>query len=282
VARARRSLLFVPADQDTKLRKATSSACDGVIIDLEDGVLPAHKGKARASALRALRELSFGRRERIVRINALSSPWGADDLAALSEADVKPDTIVIPKVNDPEAVIDVARAFAGTLVGILPHIETARGLLAAAAIATSHPAVNGLFFGAGDFLVDTGGQLTLQALQYPRSMISVTAAATGIVAIDTPYFRLGDLEGLEADAKAAAELGFTGKSVIHPEEIPVVNRVFTLPPERVSWAEQVVAMAATQTAGAWVVNGEMADAMTVRLAQRVLAAARAVGSVADP
>jgi citrate lyase beta subunit len=271
-------MLFVPANQEAKLRKAVTLPCDSIIIDLEDSVVPARKAQARVDALRALHDLSSGSRERVVRINALSSPWGGDDLAALREADVTPDTVVIPKVSDPETVLEAARSFAGSPIGIIPTIETVRGLLAAAAIATCHPAVQGLFFGAGDFLVETGGQLTAQTLLYPRSMITVAAAAAGISAVDTPFSRLGDLVSLEADARTAAELGFAGKAVIHPEQIPVVNRVFTPPPERVTWAERVLATAASQTSGVWVVDGEMIDAMTVRLAQRVLAVVRGIQS----
>ena len=268
----------MPADQETKLRKAATLACDAVIIDLEDGVLPSSKVQARATMLRALQELPFGARERIIRINALSSAWGTDDLAALCEAPAKPDTVVIPKVDDPDGVLEVARALSQTSIGILPQIETARGVLAAAAIATCHPAVNGLFFGAGDFLVETGGRLSPRALLYPRSVIAVAAAAAGILAIDTPFFRLRDLAGLETDARAAAELGFGGKVVIHPEQIPVVNRIFTPSPEHVRWAERVLSVAATQEAGVWVMDGVMIDAMTIRLARRVLAIAQSAQS----
>lgn len=271
-------MLFVPADQEAKLRKAAMLPCDGIIIDLEDSVLPARKAEARARALRLLRELSFGSRERIIRINALSTSWGEDDLAALREADVQPDTIMLPKVRNPETVVEAAQALAGSSMGVIPTIETARGLLGAAAIAVCHPAVQGLFFGAGDFLVETGGQLTAQTLLYPRSVIAVAAAAAGISAIDTPLLRLGDLASLEAEAREAAELGFAGKAVIHPEQVPVVNRVFTPSPERVAWSERVLTTAALQTSGVWVVDGEMIDAMTVRRAQRVLAVVRGIQS----
>ncbi len=268
-----RSLLFVPADQEAKLRKATTLPCDGVIIDLEDGVVPARKIDARAGALKALRDAAPAPRERLVRINALSTPWGRDDLAALREAETLPDVVVIPKVNGPKDVLEVARAFENTPVRILPQIETARSLLAAAEIAACHSAVSGLFFGAGDYLAETGGQRTPQSLLYPRSMIATAAAAAGVVAIDTPWFHLDDLAGLEADAQAAAELGFAGKAAIHPKQIPAINRIFAPPAERVAWARRVLAAAGQEVAGVWVVDGEMADAMTVRIARRVLAAA---------
>ena len=117
-----------------------------------------------------------------------------------------------------------------------------------------------------------------RALLYPRSVIAVAAAAAGILAIDTPFFRLRDLVGLEKDARAAAELGFGGKVVIHPEQIPVVNRIFTPSPEHVRWAERVLSVAATQEAGVWVMDGVMIDAMTIRLARRVLAIAQSAQS----
>ncbi|MDR7482515.1 MAG: CoA ester lyase [Armatimonadota bacterium] len=277
VARPRRSLLFVPADQPLKLRKAATVPCDGVILDLEDGVAPGRKADARAGALEALRDLPLAPRERLVRINALASPWGHDDLAAVRTADVLPDVVVIPKVQGPDDVRAVARALAGTGVGLLPHIESARSLLRAAEIAGCCEEVVGLFFGAGDLLVETGGQRTPLSLLYPRSVVATAAAAAGVVAIDTPWFRLGDLVGLEDDARDAADLGFAGKAAIHPEQIDVINRVFTPSPERVAWAERVLDVAARQTAGAWVVDGEMADAMTVRVAKRIVAAARALG-----
>jgi citrate lyase beta subunit len=247
-----------------------------VILDLEDGVAPARKTEGRAGALKALDTRDFSARERLLRINALDSPWGRDDLAALRTARSLPDTVMIPKVNGPDQVLDVAGALEGTPVTLLPHIETARGLLAAAAIAACHPLVGGLFFGAGDFLVETGGQRTPMTLLYPRSVVIAAAAAAGIDAIDTPYFRLGDLAGLEADAHAAAELGFAGKAAIHPEQIAVLNRIFTPSLERVAWAERVMTIAEQDSRGAFVVDGEMADAMTVRVARRVLATARAL------
>lgn len=272
----RRSLLFVPADQESKIEKALGLASDGVILDLEDGVAAGRKAEGRSGALAALGTRDFGTRERLLRVNAIDSPWGRDDLAALRSARVLPDTVVIPKITGPEQVLEVVRALDGISVTFLPHIETARGLLAAAAIAACHPQVSGLFFGAGDLLVETGGQRTAMTLLYPRSVVAAAAAAAGIDAIDTPYFRLGDLAGLEADARAAAELGLAGKAAIHPEQITVLNRVFTPPPERVAWAERVVATAGQESRGAFVVDGEMADAMTVRVARRVLAAARAL------
>ena len=271
--RPRRSLLFVPADQEAKLQKAATLPCDGVIIDLEDGVQPARKAEARAGMLIALRDLAAGPRERLVRVNALSTPWGADDVASARNAEVLPDVVIIPKINGPDDVLPIARAFDGTPVVLLPHIETARGLLAASEIALCHRAVDGLFFGAGDYLAETGGRRTLLSTLYPRSVIAAVAAAAGIAAIDAPWFQLDDHDGMEADAQAAADLGFAGKAAIHPGQLPVINRIFTPSADRVAWARRVLAAAGQEVTGAWVVDGEMADAMTVRVARRVLAAA---------
>ncbi|HET8679983.1 MAG TPA: CoA ester lyase, partial [bacterium] len=132
-----------------------------------------------------------------------------------------------------------------------------------------------------DFLVETGGQRTTQTLLHPRSVVVTAAAAARVDALDTPYFRLGDPAGLESDAMSAAELGFAGKAAIHPEQLPALNRIFAPAPDRVAWAERVLATAGRATAGVFVVDGEMADAVTVRIAQRVLAVARAMNEKAD-
>lgn len=274
--RPRRSLLFVPADQEAKLQKAATLPCDGMIIDLEDGVQPARKAEARAGMLRALRDLASASRERLVRVNALSTPWGAEDVDAVRDARVLPDVVIIPKVSGPDDVLQIARVFENTRVALLPHIETARGLLAAGDIALCHRAVDGLFFGAGDYLAETGGRRTLQSLLYPRSVIAAAAGAAGIAAIDAPWFQLDDPDGMEADARAAADLGFAGKAAIHPGQLPVINRIFTPSADRVTWARRVLAVAGQEATGVWVVDGEMADAMTVRVARRVLAAAGAL------
>lgn len=264
----------MPADQDAKVRKAATLPCDGVILDLEDSVGFAGKGEARAAALRALAEIDFGSRERLIRINGLASPWAADDLAALRDSRVAPDTVVIPKVDGPDQVEAVVRALENRPLQLLAAIESARGLFAAAEIAGCSPQMTGLFFGDGDYLADIGGQRTAQTLLYPRSVLVAAAASAGLIAIDTPYLRLGDVAELEADARAAAELGFVGKAAIHPDQLPIINAVFTPTPERIAWAERVLAAASSQAQGVFVIDGVMADAMTVRIAERVLAAAR--------
>ncbi|MBI4212745.1 MAG: CoA ester lyase [Chloroflexi bacterium] len=270
----RRCLLFVPADQDAKLRKAATLPCDGVILDLEDGVGSAGKREARAAALRALEEIDFGPRERLLRINGFLSPWAADDLAALRDARVAPDTVVIPKVNGPDQERAVIRALEDRPLQLVAAIESARGVFAAREIAAFSPQVTGLLFGDGDYLADTGGQRTSRTLLYPRSIVVAAAASAGLNAIDTPYLRLGDLAGLEDDAREAAELGFVGKAAIHPEQLPIINAVFTPPPEQIAWAERVLAASSSPAQGVFVIDGVMADAMTVRIAERVLAAAR--------
>lgn len=258
------------------MHKAAHASSDGVILDLEDGVPPARKIVARGLTLRALEEMPFGRLERLVRINPPTSPWGIDDLEAIRGARAAPETVIVPKADGPETVVEVARMLEGTSIQVLPLIESARGLMAAPAIAACHPRVNGLLFGAGDFLLELGGLRTPQTLLYPRALLVIAAAAANIVAVDTPYLRLGDLAGLEADSRAAAELGFAGKAVIHPEQVPVVNHVFTPSPDRVAWAQRVLAQVGQHDPGVFVVDGEMADSMTVRVAQRVLATARAL------
>ena len=268
--RPRRGLLFVPGDQEAKLRKAAGLDCDAVIIDLEDAVAPTHKAEARAGALRALQELDFGGRERVLRINALGSPWGAEDVQALRNLGHLPDTLLLPKVDSTDAIIELTRSLEDRPLEVIAAIESARGLLAAPAIAGC-PRVAGLIFGDGDYLADTGGRRTAQTLLFPRSALVAAAAAAGVVALDTPYLPLGDLAGLAADAEAASDLGFAGKAAIHPEQLPVIKRIFTPSPDRIAWAERVMAAAAQEARGVFIVEGVMADAMTVRTAQRILA-----------
>ena len=269
----RRCLLFVPATEEAKLRKAAALPCDGVILDLEDSIALALKAEARAAAIRALAEIDFGARERLIRINGLATPWAADDLAAIRNSPVPPDAVVIPKTDSPGEVLAVIGALDPRPLPLLASIESARGLFAAPQIAACSPHVTGLFFGDGDYLADVGGQRTQQSLLYPRSKLAAAAASAGLGAIDTPYLRIGDLAGLEEDARAAADLGFVGKAAIHPEQIPIINAVFTPTPERIAWAERVLAEAESHTEGVFVIDGVMADAMTIRIAKRVLAAA---------
>jgi citrate lyase beta subunit len=265
--------LFVPGDRPDRVEKAATLPCDGVIVDLEDAIRAERKTEARTEALTALAGVDFGGRERLLRINGPASEWMLEDVAAILAAAAPPDTIVIPKVDGAEQVLAFAERLSGRGIGLVPSIESARGLLNAAAIAGCHASVDGLFFGAGDYLADVGGRRTADTLRYPRSIVAVAAASARLAAIDSPTMEIGDLAALEDDARAAADLGFAGKAAVHPTQLDVINRVFAPEPERVAWAERVLAAADQAAWGAFLLDGEVVDAMTLRLAERVLAAA---------
>jgi citrate lyase subunit beta/citryl-CoA lyase len=244
------------------LAKAATLPADEVIVDLEDGVAGEAKDAARqnlghAAALGTL----------AVRINGLRTPWWRDDLAAV--ADVPADVVAVPKVESADDVSAVA-ALLPSGVGIEAQIETARGLVEVERIAAADARLEALVFGPGDFAASLGVPLlTIGAgsWEYALARISVAAHAHGLQAIDGPYADLRDLDGLRRTASVALAHGFDGKWVVHPDQIDPVNEVFTPTPAQVERAERILAAGD----GAVLVDGEMVDAATKRLAEAVLA-----------
>lgn len=287
--RLRRSLLFVPGSTPERIAKAVATAADGIILDLEDAVATGEKPRARDWVVAALRRVEFEGRERIVRVNALDSAYGRDDLTAVVPA--APDAVLVPKVGSAEDVVrldeEVGRLErdAGLDAGRLRlHllIETAGGVLNVEAIARASARTAALLFGAGDLLRETRGRLVPSRASelYAMSRVLFAARATGLEAIDTPHFDLEDASGLEAHARFAAELGYDGKAVIHPRQIEAVNRVFTPSPDAVAQARRVLAAyeeAESQGAGALALDGQFIDAVHVGVARATLARARLAG-----
>jgi citrate lyase subunit beta / citryl-CoA lyase len=246
------------------IAKAATLPADEVIVDLEDGVAADAKDSARENlgAAAALGTLA-------VRVNGVRSPWWRDDLAAV--ADLRPDVVAIPKV---ESADEVAAVAAGLPAGIAieAQIETARGLVEVERIAAADAPLEALVFGPGDFAASLGVPLlTIGAgsWDYALARISVTAHAFGLQAVDGPYADLRDLDGLRRSASLALAHGFDGKWVVHPDQIEPVNEVFTPTPEQVERARRILAAGD----GAVIVDGEMVDAATKRLAEAVLARA---------
>jgi citrate lyase beta subunit len=282
-----RSLLFVPAHVGKMLDKALGLSPDATILDLEDAVPPARKADARDGARRYVDERPG---HALVRINPLTSraPFttscGGDDLAAVVTSGLR--GVVFPKVEtveDLEAVdetIAEAEGRAGLEEGgieLYSIIETARGVLEGPAIArtrTRRP--HRLCFGAGDFTRDIGVEWSREELESftARSMIVLASRAAGLPApIDSVFVDLGDPEGLAASTRAAKQLGFRGKLVIHPSQVAIVNDVFTPTAAEVAWARQVMdglAAAERQGLGAFVVDGRMVDYPIVERAADIL------------
>lgn len=280
VARPRRSLLFVPADRPERMEKAARTPADAVILDLEDGVGWDHKENARDFAVSALSHLDFGRREVIVRVNGVGTPFLEADLAALADASRPPDAIVIPKVEVSSDVTAIERELIrrGCATGLIPCLESAAGILAAAAVARASAAVVALLFGGYDFAADVGARVAWGPLLPARGQIVLAAAAAGIEALDTPLVDYQDHDRLRQDCEMAHNLGFVGKAAIHPAQIEIINASFSPSAAEIEWARRVVDAMAAQDGGAIRLDGKMVDRATCRIALRHLAIADRLGA----
>ena len=267
------------------LERAGQRGADSLILNLEDAVAPANKAAARDAVVESLRTSDFGGCERIVRINPIGAAQGYRDLLAIVPAG--PDSILLPKVRDPEEV----RFAAWTIhrlemmhdlpiggIGLMCMIESAAGVLAAPRIAGCSERVEALIFGAADYTEDVG--LTPSAdrsnLIPPLTQVVLAARAAGISAIDAPHMLPADEEGLIAQARLARSLGFDGKSAIHPAQISTINAVFSPQPHEIIWARRVLSALALRAdgstgAGAALMDGELVEAPHVSRAQRILA-----------
>jgi citrate lyase beta subunit len=258
------------------LAKAGGRRADVLILDLEDGVHPEAKDAARERAARLLPELDWGGAEVLVRVNACGSPWQARDLEMAAR--VRPDGIVLPKADDPAEVTAVDERL-GRSLPVFLMVETVQGILAAPALARASPRVAGLLFGAADYResLRAGRQPEEMELFFARSQILHAARAAGIEAFDTPWFEYKDEAGLERSALRVRQLGFDGKTAIHPAQVPVINRVFSPTPEEVERARRVVEVleeALRQGRHVATLDGEMVEALHLRAARRTLDRAR--------
>ena len=282
-----RSLHFVPGAHTKMLDRALASAADALILDLEDSVRPESKERARDEICRWLRQADFGRKQRIVRINALGTPWGEDDLAAT--AGLEPDAYMVPKVEsayDLERIDGHLRRWArvgGREAQLIPiATETPGGVLHIARVARA-PRVRALTWGAEDLSAALGARRNrdaqgryLDVFRLARSMTLLAAGAAGIDAVDGVYVDFRDLDGLRREAEDAADQGFSGKMTIHPDQIEVVNAVFTPSDADVAIARRLLeAYAAHGSSGraAFEFEGQMVDLPHVERARRLLARA---------
>lgn len=283
--RPRRAMLFMPADDFGKISKGAALDVDSVVMDLEDGVAPDRKDSARHTVAQALQSLNFGQTERLVRINQLNSALAEEDLRTVLPA--LPDGLVVPKVEDPNALSALSARLATferearlpfNTFSLLAIIETGRGMVALREIAASTPRLAALIFGAEDYTSSIGAQRTRGGLEvlYARSAVVAHAAAANLQAIDTLFTDLQDLEGLRADAAFARQLGFTGKLAIHPNQIAPIQTAFMPTQDEIATAERlIVAFKERQASGVGVFahEGKMVDMPMIRAAQNVLARA---------
>jgi citrate lyase subunit beta/citryl-CoA lyase len=281
----RRSLLYVPGDKEAMLAKAPGRGADGLILNLEDAVAPANKEQARQAVAHALRSLNFGRAEIIVRTNPPDTDAGYRDLLAV--APLAPHAILLPKVRSVEEVrfvawtierLEIFHDLPAGQIKLMCMIESAAGVLNAVEIAACHLRVAALIFGATDFSMEVGCAITEdgRSLLAAASRIILAARAAGIDAIDTPYMKLDDAEELARSSRLARELGFNGKSAIHPAQVAAINAAFSPTAEQTAWARRVLALTPDgdiTRLGAAVLDGQLIEAPHISRAERILAAA---------
>ncbi|WP_192177641.1 HpcH/HpaI aldolase/citrate lyase family protein [Mesorhizobium amorphae] len=289
-----RSLLFVPGDSEKKLEKGFGAGADVVIVDLEDSVAAANKSAARTIAKSFIASQRQQTRSAIyVRVNDLSTGLTDDDLAALVPA--KPDGIMLPKSNSGQDVqqlsakLRVHEAENGLPDGgikILPIItETAAGVLAAATYAGASARLAGLTWGAEDLSAAIGARAArdergryTDVFRLARTMTILAAGNAEVAAIDTVFPNFRDMSAFEAECIEAERDGFTGKMAIHPAQVPVINAAFTPSAEAVKHSQAIVeAFAAAGNPGVVGIDGKMVDRPHLRLAERLLARAKAAG-----
>ncbi|GAB3316554.1 HpcH/HpaI aldolase/citrate lyase family protein [Haloplanus salinarum] len=268
---ARRTVLFTPGDRPERCRTAPTTGADTVVFDLEDAVPPADVAGARAAVGDLLADPAFdpGGTEVVVRVGRAP----ADDLDALTgAASSRLDGVMVPKATvERVATVTDALATRDLSIPILALIETATGVLDAREVAAAD-AVDALCFGAEDLAADLGATRTREGTEvlYARERVVVAARAAGVDAVDTVHTALDDDEGLRAATEFAATLGYDGKMVIHPDQVPVVVDGFTPDPERVAWARRVLDARESADCGVFEVDGEMIDAPLLAQAERIL------------
>jgi len=277
-ARPFRSVLYIPGSKARALEKARTLAVDAIIFDLEDAVAVEEKLAARAVLVQTLREADYGSRARIVRINGFDTPWGRDDVAAL--AGVAVEAILIPKVNRPADLQAVAEAIAD--VPLWAMLETAAGILGAAAIA-AHPRLVGMVMGTNDLARELGARFRPDrlALQAGLGLCLLAARAQGRIIIDGVYNAYRDDAGLATECAQGRDLGFDGKTLIHPAQLAIANAAFAPSEAEIELARRQIAAFDDATAkglGVAVVDGQIVENLHIVTARQMLAKAAAIAA----
>ena len=279
-ARPRRSALYMPAGNPRAIAKARELACDVVILDLEDSVAPDAKIAARDLAASALAEGGFGRRERVVRVNGLDTPWGEADLAAVAASPFRPDAVLAPKVSSP-ADVDAYAAHLPAGVALWIMIETCASLFALDRLASAGGPLSTLVVGSNDLVKEMRCQVDAdrRPLQAALSLTVAAGRAHGLSVLDGVWNDVADLEGLERQCRQGMEFGFDGKTLIHPDQIVVANRAFAPEPDEVAWARTIAAAfdsPENRGKGVLRVEGRMVERLHLDQALRLLEIAAAL------
>src|ERR1700722_11854199 len=290
-----------PASSERFIAKARGQAVDEVMLDLEDSVAPVEKPAAREFAVAALKAGGWDGKLVAVRVNGATTPWAYQDVIAVVEgAPGAVTSLILPKVSDPAAVmwldillsqLELALNLEAGNIGIDAQIEDASGLAAVEAIAAATPRLVSLVFGPADFMASigmrsltVGGQpegYAYDAHHFPLMRMLVAAKARGLQAIDGPYAKIHDLEGLKAAATSTAALGYDGKWVLHPAQVEIVNEAFTPTADDYARAARILDAYEQATSvdrrGAVMLDGEMIDEASRKLALVITAKGKAAG-----
>lgn len=283
--RPRRSVLYMPGSNVRALDKARSLPADGLILDLEDAVSPESKEIARQQVVEAVAQGGYGGREILIRTNALSTEWGEADLAAAARSGA--DAVLIPKVDDADmvhAALDVLdRSGAPQDLKLWCMMETAKGMLHAEAIAAASPRLGGFVMGTSDLAKELNCEHTPLRLPMITSLglCLLAAKAYGLAILDGVYLDLSDLEGLLASCVQGREMGFDGKTLIHPKQIDAANEAFAPTEDDIAWARRVVEAhkeAAAAGQGVVLLDGRLVENLHVAMAERTIALADAIAA----
>jgi citrate lyase subunit beta/citryl-CoA lyase len=286
--RPRRSVLYMPGSNERALDKAKSIPADALILDLEDAVAPDAKALARQQIIATLAEGGYGHRELLVRVNALSTPWGADDLQALAAARVPPHAILIPKVSTAADVLAAIATFddagGAASVEFWLMIETPLCILNIREVTGAHPRLKGIVMGTSDLSKDTRVRHTPERLGFMAALnLSVYAArAHGLEVIDGVHLELDDDAGLQAACAQGRELGFDGKSLIHPKQIEAANAAFAPAAAELAQARAIIEcwhQAEAAGKGVVVLNGRLVENLHVEEAKRLLELGEAIAGI---
>lgn len=274
-----RSVLYIPGSKARALEKARSLAADAIIFDLEDAVAPEEKALARDLLAQALSEGGYGNRARIVRINGLDTPWGVEDLAVFG-AHPGVEAVLIPKVN---RVADLDAVAAVTAKPLWAMMETALGMLNAGQIA-AHPSLQAMVMGTNDLAKELGARYRADRLplQAGLGLCLLAAKAYGRVIVDGVYNAFKDEAGLRAESVQGRDMGFDGKTLIHPAQVEIANKAFAPSVAELDLARRQIAAFNAATAagqGVAVVDGKIVENLHIVTAQAVLGKAQMIAAL---
>ncbi|RAP41224.1 CoA ester lyase [Rhodovulum viride] len=278
-ARPFRSVLYIPGSKDRALEKARGLPVDAIIFDLEDAVAVEEKPAARTLLAETLTAGGYGGRFKIVRVNGFDTPWGRDDVAAIAGAGA--DAVLLPKVETTAQLDDLAAAIPD--VPLWAMMETPKGILNAAALA-AHPRLEGFVMGTNDLAKELGCRFRPDRLALMGSLTHclLAARAHGIVAVDGVYNAFKDEAGLQAECDQGRDLGFDGKTLIHPAQVAIANAAFAPTESEIDLARrQIAAFEEAERAGQGVavVDGRIVENLHIVTARETLAKAAAIAEL---